>query len=244
MSAGSGAMPVPEFVLEFERRPRAVLAADMVGYARLMEAAELDTHRRFRFLRVEVVDPAVIAHRGEIVKNTGDGYIAVFESPLDALRCAVELQRQVRDHEASTPPERRIEFRMGIHWDPIIFDLNDVYGHGVNTAVRLQQVGPAGGVVVSSELRAALGDLLSVDVIDLGPLHLKNFTRPVGALLLAGAGVEPKVAANVFDRPSGRTVLPSIALLPFSSLTADADDSYFAEGFVEDIIISLSNLQD
>ena len=237
---GSSADPA----FEFERRSRAVLAADVVGYTRLMEAAELDTHRRFRFLRVGVIDPEIIAHRGEIVKNTGDGYIAVFETPLDAIRCALTLQREVRDQEAQTPSEQRIAFRMGIHWDPVIFDLDDVYGHGVNTAVRLQQVAPAGGIVVSSAVRDALGDAPNLDVDDLGELRLKNISRPVRAFLLLSEAGDRRAALRMFGRASGKATLPSVALLPFISLTPESDDSYFAEGFIEDIISSLSNLQD
>jgi adenylate cyclase len=231
-------------VLDFERRSRAVLAADVVGYTRLMEAAELDTHRRFRLLRVGLIDPAIIAHRGEIVKNTGDGYIAVFETPLDAIRCALELQQEVPLQESREPPEQRIAFRIGAHWDPVIFDLNDVYGHGVNTAVRLQEIAPANGIVISSALRDALGGAPNLDVRDLGEVRLKNLSRPVRAFFLRTSGVNGSAELNVFGTPSGRAILPSIAILPFSSLTPDSDDSYFAEGFVEDIITSLSNLQD
>ena len=133
---------------QFERRFRAVLVADVVGYTRLMEAAELETHTRYRTLRVGVGDPTIASHRGEIVKNTGDGFVAVFETPLDALGCAIELQREMAAHESSRGPERRIAFRIGIHWEPVIFDLNDVYGGGVNLAVRLQSIAPPGGVVL------------------------------------------------------------------------------------------------
>jgi adenylate cyclase len=241
-SAGGNPGLADDPVLEFDRRSRAVLAADLVGYTRLMEAAELDTHSRFRLMRVGVIDPAIIAHRGEIVKNTGDGYIAVFETPLDAIRCALELQQEVRSREARSPPERRLEFRMGVHWDPVIFDLNDVYGHGVNTAVRLQQVAPAGGIVVSSALRDALGDAPDLAVDDLGELRLKNLSRPVRAFLLLTSGVTRSATLEIFGNGSGRVILPALAVLPF--LADDSEDPYFAEGFVEDIIASLSNLQD
>jgi adenylate cyclase len=235
---------VEDPVLGFEKRPRAVLAADLVGYTRLMEVAELETHRRFRLLRVGVIDPLIISHRGEIVKNTGDGYVAVFETPSDATRCALELQQQVRDREAGHPPERRLEFRMGIHWDPVIFDLNDVYGHGVNTAVRLQQVASAGGIVVSSALRDAFGSAPNLDVEDLGEIRLKNLSRPVHAFSLVAAGGERHPALDPSRVRAGTAALPSVALLPFRSLMEDADDAYFAEGFIEDIVASLSNLQD
>lgn len=244
VSAGGNPHLVDDPLLEFERRSRAVLAADVVGYTRLMEAAESDTHRRFRLLRVGVIDPAIIAHRGEIVRNTGDGFVAVFETPVDSIRCALELQHEVRNREAQNPPERRIEFRMGVHWDPVIFDLDDVYGHGVNTAVRLQQAAPAGGIVVSSALREALGEASNFDIEDLGELRLKNLSRPVRAFLLLASGVDRSVTRDIFGRATGRAILPSIAILPFGSLTAEPNDSYFAEGFIEDIISSLSNLQD
>jgi adenylate cyclase len=231
-------------VLDFDRRSRAVLAADVVGYTRLMEEDELHTHRRLRLLRVGFIDPAIIAHRGEIVKNTGDGYIAVFETASDAIRCALELQAEVRVQEAQEPPERRMEFRMGLHWDPVIFDLDDVYGHGVNTAFRLQQIAPAGSIVISSALRDALDDASDLLVRDLGELRLKNFSRPVRAFLLDRAGPSRTDTIEVFSRPSRMAQLPSIALLPFTSMTTESDDTYFAEGLIEDIIMSLGNLRD
>lgn len=249
MSATSRAAPdawnVAGFPLfEFERRPRAILAADVVGYTRLMEAAELDTHQRFRGLRVGLIDPTIIAHRGSIVKNTGDGYIAVFETPLDAVRCACALQKHVRDQQVTVSAEQRLEFRMGIHWDPVIFDLDDVYGHGVNTAARLQEVAPPSGVVISSALWEAVADGDEFSVNDLGELRLKNLARPVQAFLVRTAGTARDTAFSLLLWPAGRAMLPSIAILPFSSAPGEGDDVYFAEGFIEDIITSLSSLRD
>jgi adenylate cyclase len=209
-----------------------------------MEAAEVETHGRYRALRVGVIDPALISRRGEIVKNTGDGFVAVFESPLDALRSASELQRDVTGHEAQQLPERRIAFRIGVHWEPVIFDLNDVYGHGVNIAARLQSVAPAGGVVVSSILLQAAADLSEFKFDDLGELHLKNLSRPVHAFLLLLPGVDRGTVLGASSRPSGRAILPSIAVLPFTNISPEVDDSYFAEGFVEDIIVTLSNIRE
>ncbi|MGY4376613.1 TolB-like protein/class 3 adenylate cyclase [Bradyrhizobium sp. i1.3.6] len=231
-------------ILEFERPFRAVLVADVVSYTRLMEAAEVETHSRYRALRVSVIDPALIGRRGEIVKNTGDGFVAVFESPLDALRCASELQREVTGLETLQPPERRIAFRIGVHWEPVIFDLNDVYGHGVNIAARLQSVAPAGGVVVSSALLRVVADLSEFKFDDLGELHLKNLSRPVHAFLLLSPGVDRRTVIGASTKSSRRTKLPSIAVLPFANSSSEVDDSYFAEGFVEDIIVSLSNIQE
>jgi adenylate cyclase len=227
---------------QFERQFRAVLSADVVGYTRLMEAAELETHTRYRALRVDLGDPTIISHRGEIVKNTGDGFIAVFESPHDALQCAAQLQRGVMSQEAERPPERRISFRIGVHWEPVIFDLNDVYGGGVNIAVRLQGVAPAGGIVVSSALLGEAGDIGEFKFDDLGALQLKNLSRPVHAYSLRLPGVERSAGLGNPGKPSGWAKLPSIAVLPFANLASEPEDTYFAEGFVEDIIVTLSNI--
>jgi adenylate cyclase len=243
-SAGGNPHFADDPVLEFERRSRAVLAADMVGYTRLMEAAEVDTHRQFRRLRVGVIDPTIVAHRGEIVKNTGDGYVAVFESPWDAIQCALEVQRGVHDHHDQEPPVHKLEFRIGIHWDHIIFDMKDVYGHGVNTAFRLQQTAPTSGIVISSALRDALGDVTALDLVDLGELPLKNLSHPVQAFLLHASCIDRTMTLDFVGSSSARTKLPSIAVLPFSSMTPDSDDMYFTEGFVEDIITSLGNLKE
>jgi adenylate cyclase len=218
--------------------------ADVVGYTRLMEAAELETHTRYRSLRVGISDPTIIFHRGEIVKNTGDGFVAVFESPLDALRCAAELQRAAAMQEAEQPADRRIIFRVGVHWEPVIFDLNDVFGGGVNIAVRLQTAAPAGGIVVSSALLDQVGDLREFKLDDLGELRLKNLTRPVHAFSLRLPGVERSAVLGIPGNSSGWAKLPSIAVLPFTSLSSVADDRYFAEGFVEDIVVTLGNISE
>jgi adenylate cyclase len=238
----SDAVPLVETLPKFERRFRAVLVADVVGYTRLMEAAELETHTRYRTLRVGVVDPTIIFHRGEIVKNTGDGFVAVFESPADALRCAMQLQQEIAAQEREHSPERRITFRVGIHWEPVIFDLNDVYGGGVNIAVRLQSSAPAGGVVVSSALLEQTGNLEEFKLDDLGELRLKNLSRSVHAFSLRLPGVERSADHGVLGNPSKWARLPSIAVLPFSNLSPDPSDGYFAEGIVEDIIVTLSNI--
>jgi adenylate cyclase len=227
---------------EFERRVRAVLVADVVGYTRLMEAAEDETHARYRTLRVAVVDPLIVTHRGELVKNTGDGFVAVFESPLDAVHCAAELQQEIALQEARQAPERRITFRIGIHWDPVIVDLNDVYGRGVNIAVRLQSVAPAGGIVVSSGLLSQISNLREFKLDDLGEVRLKNLSRPVHAFAMMLPGVDRSAALAGPGKSTGWARLPSIAVLPFKNLSPNPEDSYFAEGFVEDIIVTLGNI--
>jgi adenylate cyclase len=241
---GRGSDALATAVPEFERSFRAVLVADVIGYTRLMEAAELETHQRFRALRVKLIDPTIITHRGNIVKNTGDGFVAVFESPLDAIQCACELQQKVTRQETEHPPERCIAFRMGIHWEPVIFDLNDVYGHGVNTAVRLQSTAQAGGVVVSAAFVGELGELPDLKFDDLGELRLKNFTRPVHAFSLRLPGADRSAVPGASANPSKWATLPSIAVLPFTDRSPELGNDYFAEGFVEDIIVSLSSVQD
>ena len=230
--------------VEFGRISRAVLAADVVGYTRLMEADELQVHRRYRRLKVEVIDPCIISARGEIVKNTGDGFLATFESPLDALNSAAELQQEIMLQEAKQPPDRRILFRIGIHWDPVILDLNDVYGSGVNIAARLQTAAPAGGIVISSAVFEQLGDFTPYKFDDLGELRLKNLTRSVGAYSVGLPGVDRSAAVGFSGKGAKPAKLPSVAILPFVNLSQDSGDNYFAEGFVDDIIASLSNLRD
>jgi adenylate cyclase len=224
---------------EFGKRSRAVLVADVVGYSRLMEADELATHARLSALRVNLCDPLIVSHRGEVVKNTGDGFIAIFEVPSDATHCAAQLQRELASHEEALPPERRILFRMGLHWEPVILEEHEVYGAGVNIAARLQGVAPAGGVVVSATLVDALDNRDGMSLDDLGDLRLKNLSRPVHAFSLHSPGM---VEGTATMRSSISAALPSIAVLPFANLSATPDGRYFAEGFVEDIVVTLSNL--
>jgi class 3 adenylate cyclase/TolB-like protein/tetratricopeptide (TPR) repeat protein len=232
---------VPKGTLpEFERRFRAVLVADVVGYTRLMEAAELETHARYRTLRVGVGDPTIATHRGQIVKNTGDGFIAVFENPLDAIRCAIELQREMAAHEATRPPERRIAFRMGIHWEPVIFDLNDVYGGGVNLAVRLQSIAPPGGVVISAALLAQAGDAGNLPLEDLGDVRLKNLTQAVHAFSLRLPNLDRGGPRGGSVRAAGWAKLPAVAVLPFRTISGAAEHGVLGDWLAEEACRSLS----
>jgi class 3 adenylate cyclase/tetratricopeptide (TPR) repeat protein len=225
---------------KFERRFRAVLVADVVGYTRLMEAAELETHARYRTLRVGVGDPTIASHRGEIVKNTGDGFIAVFETPFDAVGCAIELQREMAAHESARVPERRIAFRMGIHWEPVIFDLNDVYGGGVNLAARLQGLAPPGGVVVSSAVLDEVGGAGELPVEDLGHVRLKNLTRPVHAFSLRLPTLERSDGRGISVRAPGWLKLPAIAVLPFRTIAGAAEHAVLGDWLAEEASRSLS----
>jgi len=154
-------------VPEVRRRLAAILAADVVGYTRLMEAHEEDTHIRLMQLRSEVLLPGVTAQHGRIVKNTGDGFLATFDTARDATQCALSLQEAVAAHTAGMPPDQRISFRMGLNAADIILEKDDVYGEGVNIAARLQTYAPSGGIVVSGAVAEQLGNDFGVNVIDL-----------------------------------------------------------------------------
>jgi adenylate cyclase len=143
-----------------ERRLAAILAADVAGYSRLMGADEEGTHERLKALRRELADPKIKEHRGRIVKTTGDGLLIEFASVVDAVRCAVEVQREMAIRNAGIPPERRIQFRMGINLGDIIIDEHDIYGDGVNVAARLEALAEPGGVLVSRTVRDHVRDKL------------------------------------------------------------------------------------
>ena len=223
------------------RRLAAILAADVVGYTRLMEAHEEDTHVRLMRLRSEVLDPGVTAQHGRIVKNTGDGFLATFDTARDATRCALLLQQAVAAHTAEVPADQRISFRMGLNAADIILEKDDVYGDGVNIAARLQSYAPSGGIVVSGAVAEQLGEDLNVNVIDLGDLHLRNIGRPVRVYALQPP-VQP--AKLVGEAAAGSEARPSIAVLPFRMNLASPDQVYFADGIVYDIIRGLAALKE
>jgi adenylate cyclase len=161
------------------RRLAAILAADVAGYSRLMGADEEGTHERLQAHRQEFVDPQIGEHSGRVVKNTGDGMLAEFPSVVDAVRCAVELQRTMIDREASMPEERRIRFRIGINLGDIIVEEADIFGDGVNVAARLEALAEPGGICISRVVREQIRDKLAYAFEDLGEQNVKNIVRPV-----------------------------------------------------------------
>jgi adenylate cyclase len=228
-------------VPEVRRRLAAILAADVVGYTRLMEAHEENTHTRLMQLRSEVLDPGVTALNGRIVKNTGDGFLATFDTARDATRCALSLQEAVAVNTAGMPADERISFRMGLNAADIIVEKDDVYGDGVNIAARLQTYAPAGGIVVSGAVAEQVGRDFNVSVIDLGELHLRNMGRPVRVYSLQPSKQPAKL---VGEAPAGSEPRPSIAVLPFRMNLATPDEGYFADGVVDDIIRGLAGLKE
>ena len=228
-----------------ERRLAAVLAADIAGYTLLMGRDEEGTLSQLKVFRKTLVDPTIAAHRGRIVKTTGDGMLVEFASAVDAARCAVEVQRGVAAQNAGVPLNVRIEFRIGIHVGDIIFDDNDIFGDGVNIAARLEGIAEPGGICISDDAQRQIrGKLDSPPFEDMGPQNLKNIAEPMRAWRLS---VDAKSSAYLSGERSTETAQPlalpdkpSIAVLPFQNMSSDPEQEYFADGTVEDIITALS----
>jgi adenylate cyclase len=183
-----------------ERRMAAILAADVAGYSRLMGIDEEGTLARLKAHRRELVDGKIREHRGHIVKTTGDGMLVEFVSPVEAVRCAVKVQRCMADRNANTPHERRIAFRMGINLGDVIADGGDLFGDGVNVAARLENVSEPGGVCLSRSVHDQVCDKLPYRFEDAGEHPLKNIARPVRVFALSAGAVA--TLANVEPPPS------------------------------------------
>jgi adenylate cyclase len=240
---GMQAIPVDQPTTPSQRGTRilAVMAADVVDYTRLTEVAELETHTRLRSLRVGTIDPCVVSYRGQVIKNTGDGFLASFDSPMDALRCALEIQREVPAQEASITADRKIRLRIALNVGEVIVEEEDIYGTSVNVAARLEQFSPPGGIVISDALHAIARSAINVPVEDLGPLKLKNLSRPVHAYSLRISGAETGEPSN--PHLSRRAKLPAVAVLPFRMTGDDPERAYFGEGIIDDIIFNLSSVR-
>jgi adenylate cyclase len=226
-----------------ERRLAAILAADVAGYSRLMGLDEEGTLAALKRHRGELVEPKIKEHRGRIVKTTGDGMLVEFASVVDAVRCAVELQREMAARNGDIPAERRIEFRIGLNLGDIIIDDNDIYGDGVNIAARLEALAEPGGICVSRVVRDQVRDKLDFSFADMGEQQVKNIARPVRAhRILLGAEAVGSIGAAAAVARSARPVpqKPSIAVLPFANMSGDIEQEYFSEGVTEDIITNLS----
>jgi adenylate cyclase len=273
------------------RRLAAILAADVAGYSRLMGADEEGTHERLKAHLHELVEPKIREHRGRIVKNTSDGFLAEFASVVDAVRCAAELQRGMADRNADIPENKRIAFRVGINLGDVIADNDDIFGDGVNVAARLEALAEPGGICVSRVVRDQVRDRFPYAFEDMGEQSVKNIARPVRvfalrpeaiadlpatsvpvaaphrrrsaltAIAAAAAGVLLIVAASAWwllptIRPSPTPAVAatalivqplvaprmSIVVLPFTNLSSDPDQQYFADGITEDVTTDLSRI--
>jgi len=189
-------------------------------------------------VRRELADPKIKEHRGRIVKTTGDGLLLEFASVVDAVRCAVEVQREMAERNADLPSDRRIEFRMGINLGDIIKDGRDIYGDGVNVAARLETLADAGGVFVSNTVYDHVRDRLPFDFEDLGEQQVKNIIRPVRVFRLVPSSGAPSL--QVLSKAPGLPNKPSVAVLPFTNMSADPEQEFFADGIAEDIITAMS----
>src|SRR5690242_13343015 len=221
------------------RRLAAILAADVVGYSRLMGADEEGTHERFKAHLVELFDPKIHEHHGRIVKTTGDGLLAEFASVVDAVRCAGEIQRAMAERDLDLAEERRLRFRIGINLGDVIVDGGDIYGDGVNIAVRLEGLAVPGGICVSGTVRDHIGDRLPYAFEDMGEQSVKNIARPVRVYAVRSEAITGSPTASLSPTTSGAPPVAaprlSIVVLPFTNLSDEREQQYFADGITEDL---------
>jgi adenylate cyclase len=228
--------------VRLERRLSAIVAADVAGYSRLVEADEEGTLGQFKAHMATLVEPGISEHHGRIVKTAGDGMLIEFPSVVAAVRCAVDVQRGMAERNAAIAPDKRIEFRIGIHVGDVVVEKDDIFGDGVNVAARLESLADPGGIRVSARVQEDAEGRLDVGFVDEGLQQLKNIARPVRVFRVA---LDPGSVASdaqpiAPSMPVATTEMPSIAVLPFQNLSTDPEQDFFADGMVDDIIVGLS----
>lgn len=223
-----------------ERRLAAILAADVVGYSRLMGHDEAGTLRALKALRTEVTDPKIAEHKGRVFKTTGDGVLAEFPSVVNAVACAVSIQSQMAGRNADRSDGHAMQLRIGINLGDVVVEGEDLLGDGVNLAARLEGIAPPGGIAIAAVVHDQIGNRLDLQFESMGEQSLKNIDRPVKAysVRLEGMAAEAstKLSLSLPDKPS-------IAVLPFHNMSDDTSQEYFADGMVEDIITGLSRIK-
>ncbi|QPC88289.1 adenylate/guanylate cyclase domain-containing protein [Mesorhizobium sp. NBSH29] len=222
------------------RRLAAVLAADMVGYSRLMERDEQGILARLRAHRIELIDPTIAKNNGRIIKTTGDGMLVEFQSVVDAVNCAVEVQRRMRRRNSDVPEESRIQFRIGINLGDIIIEDDDIFGDGVNIAVRIEQLAESGGICVTASVHDQVSGRVEIDFDDLGEKQLKNISRPLKVYRAVIDELARAVAPAGGATQIQSVAKPTIAVLPFTNMSGDAEQEFFVDGLTEDILTELS----
>ena len=227
-----------------ERRLAAILASDVVGYSRLMEADEAGTLARLRSVRQELIDPAIAKCKGRVIKTTGDGMLVEFQSVTEAVRCAADFQRSMAQRNEGT--DGGLLYRIGINLGDVIVEDDDIFGDGVNVAARLESIAEPGGICVSAAVREQVGDRLDVGFEDLGEHTVKNISRPIRVFRVRFNGKETGAgAASGAAQPKQTpTRVPSIAVLPFVNMSGDPNQEFFADGLTEDIITEVSRFHD
>src|SRR5947208_3039252 len=223
-----------------QRRLAAILAADVAGYSRLMGVDEEGTLAALRGLRRELADPKIKEHRGRIVKTTGDGLLVEFASVVDAVRCAVEVQREMAERNAQVEEARRIQFRIGVNLGDIIKDGRDIFGDGVNVAARLEALAEPGGICVNRVVRDQVRDKLDFAFEDAGEQRVKNIARPLRVYRLRPA----QAPGEAIEATQPRLALPdkpSVAVLPFTNMSGDPEQEFVSDGIAEDVITVLSH---
>ncbi len=219
--------------MDAKRRLTAILAADVAGYSRLMGVSETATLSTLKSHRQDLIDAKITEHQGRIVKLTGDGMLVEFSSVVNALACAVDIQRGMATRNTDVPADRRIEFRIGLHLGDILAEDGDIFGDGVNVAARIESIAQPGGISLSASARDHVGNRLDLTYVDRGEQSLKNIDRPIRVYDVALA--KPAPAPEAKDR---RTV----AVLPFANMSGDPEQEYFSDGITEDIITNLSKI--
>ena len=225
------------------RKIAAILVADVVGYSRLAGADEDRTLSRLRGLRSDLIDPAAAAHHGRIVKRTGDGILIEFRSVVDAVRCAIEVQNGMVERNAGVAPDKRIEFRIGIHLGDVVEESDgDLMGDGVNIAARLERIAAPGGICLSEDAYRQVRDKLKEEFVDLGDHSLKNIARPVRVHSIKAAALSSTLPAHSSTPESRLPPRLSIVLLPFANIGGNVDQEYFVDGVTESLTTDLSRM--
>jgi adenylate cyclase len=227
------------------RKLAAILVSDVVGYSRLAGADEDRILARLRTLRSDLIDPTIAVHHGRVVKRTGDGAIVEFRSAVDAVNFAIEIQRAMVERNAEVAPDKRIEFRVGIHVGDVVEESDgDLMGDGVNIAARLEGIAKPGAICLSEDAYRQVRDKIKETFVDLGDHSLKNIARPIRAYGLTLSRSDDKSDPG-FQKPPSLSLpdKPSIAVLPFQNMSGDPEQDYFADGMVEDIVTGLSRIK-
>jgi TolB-like protein/class 3 adenylate cyclase/Flp pilus assembly protein TadD len=231
-----------------QRRLVAILSADVVGYSRLMGRDETGTLTRLKSVRRDLVDPQIAAHAGRMVKLMGDGALVEFASAVDAVTCAIEIQKRMREHNIDISEDDRIEFRIGINVGDVIVDADDIYGDGVNVAARIQALADPGGIYISRSAADQVRDKVPITIETRGEQSVKNIARPIEVFCIVAndhAPISVTVAAvGKPAKPPAPSDKPSIAVLAFNNMSGDTEQEYFSDGISEDIITDLSKLPD